>query len=142
MRISRADLIIPEKRQRKLIEKRGLSELKDSILQHGLLHAPVVQAQPDGKFILVAGERRTRAIDLIIEETKVFFHSKEYFGHVARGHEVFEDTLPVVLLDEALTLAQRGEVELAENVDRVELPWQDKMEALAYIHSLKKEANP
>lgn len=139
MRISRSDLLIPEKRQRKIILKAELEGLKTSILEHGLLHAPVVQKQPDGTFVLVAGERRTRAIDLIIEAKLGFSYNTEMYGN--QSIEPFP-TIPVVLLDEALSLVKRSEVELAENVDRAELPWQDRIEALAYIHKLKKEANP
>lgn len=141
MRINRTDLVIPDKRQRKLIDKRKLADLKESILTHGLLHAPVVQKQDDNKFILVAGERRTRALDLIIGEKKDFLYNKERYGWSGAGDSSYGD-LPVVLLDEALSAAGRSEVELTENVERDELPWQDKMEALAYIHALKKEANP
>ena len=68
--ISRSDLIVPDVRQRKVFDKGKLDDLKLSILEHGLLHAPVVQRQADNTFILVAGERRTRAIDLIAAEAE------------------------------------------------------------------------
>lgn len=147
MQISRSDLIIPEKRQRKLIAKGELEALKESILAHGLLHPPVAQRQPDGKYVLVAGERRTRAIDLIILEKKIFVHNQNPYGFIDQvsapsGALIDLEVLPVVLLDEALDQVKRSEVELAENIDRAELPWQDRIEALAYIHRLKKEANP
>lgn len=141
MLISRSDLLIPEKRQRTLIAKSELEGLKESILTHGLLHAPVAQRQPDGKFILVAGERRTRAIDLILADKKIFIHNQQECGFLTSSGGDYA-TLPIVLLSEALDLAKRNEVELAENVDRVELPWQDRIAALSFIHKLKKEANP
>jgi len=139
MRISRNDLIIPSQRQRKTMDKAKLEELKLAIIDHTLLHAPVVQKQSDGKFLLVAGERRTRAIDLIIEARRTFIHNQESFGWVDDAHSA---TLPVVLLDDALSQTGRAEVELAENVAREELPWQDRIQALAFIHSLKKQSNP
>lgn len=130
--ISRHDVIVPP-RQRREIPKASLDELKDSILEKTLLHAPVVQATPQNKYILVAGERRLRAIDEIAKAGLTFVYNKTQFPPY---------TLPVVLLDEALNDIQRAEVELAENVDRLELPWQDRVAALAYIHNMRKAANP
>ena len=129
--IDRNQLIIPP-RQRREIPKASLEELKESILANSLLHAPVVQQTAAG-FILVAGERRLRAIDLIALQGKTFTYNKANFP---------PGTLPVVLLDEALNDIQRQEVELAENVDRLDLPWQDRIAALAYIHNMRKASNP
>jgi ParB family chromosome partitioning protein len=39
----------------------GLEELRDSILQHGLLQPVVVRRLPEGSYQLIAGERRWRA---------------------------------------------------------------------------------
>jgi site-specific DNA-methyltransferase (adenine-specific) len=130
--IPRTNLAI-SKRQRQEIPKATLVELKDSILESCLLHAPVAQATAHNQFILVAGERRVRAIDLIAEEKKNFIFDKQ---------EILPGFIPVVLLDEAINDIQRQEIELAENVVRVELPWQDRIAALAYIHNLRKEENP
>jgi len=124
-------MVIPP-RQRREIPKHSLDELKESILKNDLLHAPVVQEQ-GSKFILVAGERRLRAIDAIAAEGKDFHYNK---------HKFPPGTLPVVLLNEALNDIQRAEIELAENVDRVDLPWQDRVAALAYIHNMRKATNP
>jgi site-specific DNA-methyltransferase (adenine-specific) len=130
--INRHDVIVPP-RQRREIPQTSLNELKDSILDNSLLHAPVVQATANGKYILVAGERRLRALDAISKEGKTFTYNKVEFQPL---------TLPVVLLDEALNDIKRAEVELAENVDRLELPWQDRVAALAYIHNMRKLDNP
>ena len=129
--ISRHDVVVPP-RQRREIPQTSLNELKDSILENSLLHAPVVQEKA-GKYILVAGERRLRAIDAIAAEGKTFVYNKTQFPPM---------TLPVVLLDEALNDIQRAEIELAENVVRLELPWQDRVAALAYIHNMRKLDNP
>jgi len=129
--ISRHDVVVPP-RQRREIPQTSLNELKDSILENSLLHAPVVQEKA-GKYILVAGERRLRAIDAIAAEGKTFTYNKTQFPPM---------TLPVVLLDEALNDIQRAEIELAENVVRLELPWQDRVAALAYIHNMRKLDNP
>ena len=132
MRIDRKNLEVPAQRQRKEFAKPALDELKNSILSYSLLHAPVVQQQGD-RFILVAGERRLRALDMIAAEGSYFWHNKEQY---------LPGFLPVVLLDEALSELTRSEIELTENVERVELPWQDRIAALNYIHELRKAANP
>lgn len=93
----------------------------------------MVQANGQGCFILVAGERRTRSIDLIAEANISFIHNKI---------EILPGQIPVVFLDEALNDIRLQEIELAENIDRVELPWQDRVAALAYIHELRKHFNP
>jgi site-specific DNA-methyltransferase (adenine-specific) len=124
--------VIPP-RQRREIPKASLDELKESILDNTLLHPPVVQWTEAGKYILVAGERRLRAIDAIAAAGRTFTHHKTDFPPY---------TLPVVLLDEAINDIKRAEIELAENVDRLELPWQDRTAAIAYIHNMRKAANP
>jgi site-specific DNA-methyltransferase (adenine-specific) len=129
--INRFDIVIPP-RQRREIPRASLEELRDSILENSLLHPLVVQRQDNGKYILVAGERRLRAIDLIANEGKTFIHHKVPFPPT---------TVPVTLLDEVLNDIKRQEIELAENVDRVELPWQDRVAALAYIHNMRKQTN-
>ena len=129
--IPRNQLIIPP-RQRREIARGAVEELKQSILRNSLLHAPVVQPKGDG-YILVAGERRTRAIDLLATENLPFTYNNTT---IAPGD------LPVVFLNEAISAIQLQEAELAENVDRVELPWQDRVAALAAIHSMRKAESP
>src|SRR5215471_8733670 len=101
-KISRHLLIVPP-RQRREIPKASLDELRDSIIENSLLHAPVVQQTANGQYILVAGERRLRAIDAIADQGLSFTYNKEVFPPL---------TLPVVLLDEALNDIQRAEIEL------------------------------
>lgn len=132
MLINRNLLDIPEKRQRRTITKPELESLKTSILSGVLLHAPIVQKIGE-RFTLVAGERRTRAIDLIAQESRTFIYDKI---EVAAGH------LPVVLIDEAFDILKRSELEFDENTIREEIPWQDRVAALAYIYDLRKAASP
>lgn len=49
---------------RKSMDPAGLEELRDSILQHGVLQPVVVRRMPDGGYQLIAGERRWRAARL------------------------------------------------------------------------------
>jgi len=133
MQLIRRDHLTIPPRQRREIPRASLEELKRSISTHTLLHAPVVQPTQEGGYILVAGERRTRAIDELAAAGITIIYDKTL---VAPGQ------LPVVLLDEALSVIGRQEAELAENVDRLELPWQDRVAALAFIHQTKAAANP
>ena len=56
------ELIEPNPFQpRKSMDAAGLEELRDSILQHGVLQPVVVRRKNDGRYQLVAGERRWRA---------------------------------------------------------------------------------
>lgn len=131
--IDRALLDIPAARQRKEVPKAHVAALKQSIFSQVLLHAPVAQPTAEGRYTLVAGECRTRAIDLGHSEGLTFTYHNQSFP---------PGRMPVVLIDEAISQLGRGELELAENVDRSELPWQDRMQALAFLHSLRVAANP
>lgn len=130
--IDRNLLDIPSDRQRKEIPNASLQELKESIASTVLLHAPVVQKVGE-RYVLVAGERRTRAIDLLAKESKSFIYNKV---------PIPPGSFPCVELDEAFTAIGRAEIELAENIQRVELPWQDRIVALKHIHDLRVAANP
>lgn len=131
--IDRALLDIPASRQRKEVPRGHVANLKASILSTVLLHAPVVQPQPGGRYLLIAGECRTRAIDAIALEGLSFTYNNRTFP---------PGRMPVVLVDEAVSELFRGELELAENTERAELPWQDRVQALAYLHALRTAANP
>ncbi len=47
----------------------GLHELANSIKQHGLLQPIIVRESNDGKYILIAGERRLRATKILKQDT-------------------------------------------------------------------------
>lgn len=133
LEIDRNLLDIDAKRQRKEIPKGHVANLKESIFTRALLHAPVVQPKPDGRYLLVAGECRTRAIDLGHSEGLSFSYNQRVFP-VGR--------MPVVLVSEAISELDRGELELDENTQRAELPWQDRVQALAFLHELRTRENP
>lgn len=131
-KIDRSLLDIPPSRQRSSIAPGPLAELKSDIINFGLLHAPVVQKIGE-RYTLVAGGRRTAAIDALGVEGLTFIYDKEL---------ILPGEIPIVELSEAFTEIERAGVELSENVIRVELPWQDRVQALAFIHELKTKANP
>lgn len=115
--IAVGDVYIPENRQRRDFKPSKIQELAESIEDKGLLH-PIVLREVDGQFILVAGERRLRAI--------------QFLGWERISYTLFE----------ALDELHAREAELEENVCRVDLSWQEKTDALAALHKLRKEQNP
>jgi site-specific DNA-methyltransferase (adenine-specific) len=132
--ISRLDLYIPP-RQRTAIQKGPLGELRDSISSNGLFHAPVVRfaIPPEpGPYVLVIGERRVRATGLLSEAGAVYRHDDKV---------VMPGELPVTIIthDEAVKYL---EAELEENLIREDLPWQDRIAAIAKIHELRRLSNP
>lgn len=56
------DKVVPNTRQpRQVLNDEKLSELAESIKEHGIVQPVVVRPLPDGKYELIAGERRWRA---------------------------------------------------------------------------------
>lgn len=129
--ISRTELVI-ENRQRTDLDPIHIRELKESILARGLLHAPVVRYSDAGGYILVAGGCRLQAIDEIwLDNGTLIFDT--------RAHLPGE--LPVVIAD----LEHASEwmsAEFEENAMRRELPWQDRVRAIAAIHAQRISENP
>ena len=122
------------RRQRRRIDPRPLAELKESILTVGLLHPPVMWA--DGpKWILSVGERRLRAIqELNGQQPAPHFNCGE--ADVPPGH------IPITPLGDYLDEVGRFEAELEENIRREEVPWQDRIQAMADLHAMRLAANP
>lgn len=115
--LSLKDIVITNDRGRKQFTR--LQELAESICRYGLIHPIVVAPCPDqlGKFILVAGERR-------------------YRGSILAGL-VF---VPAILREEASSVL--AEIELEENVSRVNLTWPEECAILAKIQERKKAEDP
>lgn len=125
--------IITGPRQRGSIASVPLNDLKESILTLGLLNPPVCWQNGDGKWELVAGERRLRALTEISNEKRSYRCGME---EITPGH------IPVTPLGDYLDSVGRFEAELHENVYRVDLEWPDRMRAYAKLHSLRLAANP
>lgn len=121
-------LIIPLNRQRREFDETKIQELATSINSKGLMHPPVVRETPDG-YILVAGERRTRAIKSL--------HLLD-MGVMCNDTFVPAEQIPVTLLGELDDLAVR-EAELEENTIRVDLTWQEQASAMAELHALRSD---
>lgn len=134
------DIYIPP-RQRAEIKEEALRELKRSIAMHGLFHAIVVRDTTEeeksgdgfGKlYALVAGGRRLQAVRSLAKESI----NIAYSDNAIPLNEV--PAVPISGVDEQ----EAAEIELEENLMRVDLTWQEKTAALARIHELKKMRNP
>ena len=116
-KIKITDIII-EERQRKAMDSpdyvEHIKSLSESIKKFGLL-SPVVL---DDKNVLIAGFTRIQA-------------------HMFLGLE----TIECVGMGEVSEI-QRKEMELAENVERMDLEWWEESAAIAEIHTMKKIDNP
>ena len=116
-------------RQRREFKQVELQELVTSIRDssHGLLHALVLRREgPD--FVLVAGERRLRAIQDIYDLTGTFLFN---------GEPVIPGMVPYNDLGE-LTEIEAWEAELEENIRRVDLTWQEKAQATSALMRLRE----
>lgn len=113
-------------RQRQEFDLVALQELKNSIEDRGLLHPPVLRRE-DGQLVLVAGERRLKAISEIFE----------LGGSFTCNGEVFADgRVPYTDLGE-LGHLEAEEAELDENLKRRDLTWQEHAAAVARLHALR-----
>lgn len=124
-------IVIPVERQRREFDAEKLMELQESIENLGLMH-PIVVRSENGKHILVAGERRLRAV----QEMAVLgigFHFNNQL--VPEGH------IPIATLGELGPL-DAMDAELSENIVRADLTWQERCEALAKLQKLREGLNP
>jgi site-specific DNA-methyltransferase (adenine-specific) len=123
-----SDLIILPNRQRRDFDPETLTDLANSISSLGLLHPIVVRETPEG-LVLVAGERRLRALETIWLVGDGCRHNGRDFG---------PNEVPYVTLGE-LSPLEAEEAELDENLKRRDLTWQERSEALSRLHRLRHE---
>lgn len=124
--ISIDDITIPEDRQRTEFDEKQLEALADSIARLGLFHAVIVDAADEPPYKLRAGERRYRAIQKLISRGVDFQHN---------GIPIPRGSIPFTFTSD-LSPTQLYEVELEENIQRVDLSWQDRALAMERLHSL------
>ena len=121
-----SSVIIAPDRQRQHFDLSSLLDLVDDILEHGLIHAPVVQLDSP---TLVAGERRLRAIEIISARGLSYKYSTLI---IPPNH------IPVIPLASNDTLGY-AEIELAENLARLDLTWQERAAAIQKLMALREE---
>lgn len=125
--IPAADILIPKNRQRKEFKPEKIIELAGSISRLGLMHPVVVRNDPNGSKILVAGENRIRALEYLWN-----------FGETVRsGTSSFpEGYVPCIYFGDLDDLTAM-EMELEENIRRVDLTWQERAEASTKLLELR-----
>ncbi len=118
---------IDKNRYRKEFIPERIIELASSIADVGLLQPVVVRKALDGAFILCAGERRIRALEYLWN-----------FGNTVKCSEFIfpERHVPCLLLDE-LNETQALQIEVEENVCRVDFTWQEKAQAVSKLMELR-----
>lgn len=120
---------IRENRMRRVFGSAEMAEMKASILSPtGLIHAPTVEF--DGEEVyLVAGERRLRNINEIIESGLTFRYGDATYPDI----NGLIPATPRSELDEATRLA----IEFEENAIRVDLDFRERALARARLHELR-----
>lgn len=123
-----SDIVVRPNRQRQEFDPEALQELKVSIEERGLLHPPVLR-QEGSETVLVAGERRLKAISEIFELGGSFKYNGQVYDE--------KGWLPYSDLGE-LPLLEAEEAELDENLKRRDLTWQEHAQAVSRLHELRK----
>lgn len=121
-------IAISPDRQRQDFDPEALTDLANSISARGLLHAPVLR-EVAGTLVLVAGERRIRAMESLWAVG---------LGITYSGVLYPPETVPYVTLGE-LSPLEAEEAELDENLKRIDLSWQEEASALARLHALRSK---
>lgn len=125
--IRREEITISKNRQRKEFRPEDTVSLAGSISEFGLMN-PVTIRRGDNSYILVAGERRIRALETLWN-----------FGEEVRcGDFSFpENIIPCIDFGE-LDPLDAFALELEENVRRIDLSWIEKSEASAKLLDFRK----
>lgn len=119
-------IIIRKARQRQEFEPGALEELKESLRDVGLMHPPVMRQEGE-QLVLVAGERRIKAMqDLWALNGDFSFE----------GQPIPRGMIPYTTMGE-LTELQAEEAELDENLKRKDLTWQEHAAAMQKLHNLR-----
>lgn len=128
MNLVTADHItVKQDRQRKEIDSASLIDLANSIASIGLIHPIVIRTEGE-LLILVAGERRLKAIQTIWAMGGSFSHG---------GVQVQEGYLPCTWFKDLSSL-DAMEIELEENIRREDLSWQDRSTATSQLYELRR----
>lgn len=127
-------VVIKPDRQRTEFDPVELQNLKDSIeylpgeRNRQLLHPPVLRRE-GADLVLVAGERRLRAISEIFELGGCFMYNGQLF-------KADHGMIPFTDIGE-LSHLEAEEAELDENLKRVNLSWQELAQVHARLHKLR-----
>jgi site-specific DNA-methyltransferase (adenine-specific) len=129
-----SQIYVPENRQRRDFDPLLITELANSIQAHGLLQPIVVrfprEGEPKDSHVLVAGERRLRAMQQIYELGGRFGH-----GTMNPFPDQHVPATDIGMLDELAA----EEAELEENLRRKDLSWQEQAEAVQRLYALRQK---
>ena len=122
------DIVIPKNRQRRQFNDQALLDLAGSIAQSGLIHPVVIRRDEEGQMVLVAGERRLRALE----------YCWEFGDEVRCGDHIFPERVVPCLYMGDLDPVDAFEVELEENIRRTDLDWKEVAVARAQLLELRQ----
>lgn len=122
------DITVSPRRFRKEFDPLALNELREDILKNGLLQ-PIVIRREGSAAVLVAGERRLRALE---DAYDLGCNVRHGTIHLEYG------TAPCIDVGELSELARR-EAEYAENAVRRDFTWQENVAALDALSLLRAE---
>jgi len=121
-------IVIAPDRQRKEFKEDELRTLAESIRTKGLFH-PIILRVVGDSYVLVAGERRLRAVQDLWDLGQAFMYD---------GAAVPSDSIPYANISDLSDL-EIEEAELEENVQRTQLTWQERAAAHAKLHTLRSK---
>jgi site-specific DNA-methyltransferase (adenine-specific) len=121
-------ITIAKDRQRHELNEQAILDLANSIADIGLISPVVVRFDSNKDLVLVAGERRMRAIEVLSGLGQSFTHG---------GKPVPEGTVPCILHAD-LDPIDAFEIELEENIRREDLSWQDRSVATSRLYELRR----
>jgi len=124
--ISLSRVQVAPDRQRRVFDQAKLHEFADGIAKRGLLH-PIVLRIVGEEYVLVAGERRLRAITDLAALGGQFSHDGELVPLGLIPYTLFTDLDPIAA----------EEAELEENLHRENLTWQERAAAVAKLQRLR-----
>lgn len=121
--VNYSELTIPTNRQRREFKPEDLIKLASSISQNGLISPIVIRRNEDGDLVLVAGERRVKAL----------VYAWNFGEKIRCGENTFEEgEIPCIYQGE-MNPIDAFEMELEENIRRTDLTWQEKAHATAQL---------
>lgn len=112
---------VPERKRKKIADIESLAE---SIKDNGIFHPIIITRER----ILVAGERRLRAMQHLLKEG-------------AEGDPKVRRVIPCHYVDQ-LDEGELKAIELEENVKRSDLTWEEEVEAVLDYHEWKQQTDP
>lgn len=110
------DIVLPQHQPRRYFDPQALKELVESVKQHGILHPLLVRPGAEGKYELVAGERRYRA-----------------------AQEVKLEVVPVVVRE--LSDDQAFQLALIENLQREDLNPVEETEGILHLLAIRLQCD-